>query len=141
MGYELERFVEKIDEELQCSICTLVLENPIKTRCENSFCNTCIYTWLLVNPFCPVDGQPLQTADLMHPSRMLRNLLIKLRIKCDFRKYIEIWNCSENVSLIDITNFLRWFWMPGYRHFGSITKLPAPMRLRSECHSHLWQGM
>lgn len=86
MGYDLTRFVDHVDDEFQCQICTLVLENPIETPCEHFFCDKCIKEWLSMDKVCPVDRQPLTTADLRPPCRLLRNLIGKFAMKCDFRK-------------------------------------------------------
>lgn len=86
MGYDLTRFAEHVVDEIQCQICTLVLQNPVETPCEHFFCNECINDWLSIEKVCPVDRQPLSTADLKPPCRLLRNLLGRLDIKCDFRK-------------------------------------------------------
>lgn len=86
MGYDCTRFDGNVDDEVQCQICTLVLENAIETPCEHFFCNDCIKDWITFHPVCPVDRLPLTIADLRPPSRLLRNLLDRLEIKCDFRK-------------------------------------------------------
>lgn len=86
MGYDQTRFSHEINEEFICTICTLVLENPIQTPCEHSFCNECIKGWLTIDKTCPVDRRPLVTNDLIVPSRVLRNLLNNLDIACDFRE-------------------------------------------------------
>lgn len=86
MGYDVTRFKCKIDEEFLCSICTMVFENATQTPCDHAFCHTCISEWLIVNQICPVDRQPLSNEDLKPSGRLLRNLVNKLEIKCDFRK-------------------------------------------------------
>lgn len=86
MGYETTRFIGAIDEEFHCIICTTVLENPVQTPCDHSFCNECISDWLSINKICPADRKPLTISDLKPPSRPFRNLWNKLDIKCDFRK-------------------------------------------------------
>lgn len=86
MGYEQTRFIAQIDDEFECWICTMVLENPVQTTCEHSFCNECINDWLSVNMTCPVDRTPITVSDLKPTSRPFRNLWNKLEIRCDFRK-------------------------------------------------------
>lgn len=83
MGYDLTRFSCEIHEEFICTICTSVLENPVQTPCEHFFCSECIKGWLSINNSCPVDRKQLETDDLMVPSRVLRNLLNNLDIKCE----------------------------------------------------------
>lgn len=90
MGYELTRFIGVIDEELLCPICKLVLENPSHTPCDHYFCHKCIEHWLSINAVCPVDREPLTTASLRLPDRLMSNLLGKLEIKCDLRKLFQL---------------------------------------------------
>lgn len=86
MGYELTRFIDEVDEEFNCPICRMVMENPFQTPCEHTFCSECIKGWLVINRSCPVDRKPLSMNDLKPPARCLRNMLDKLKLKCDFGK-------------------------------------------------------
>lgn len=83
MGYEIERFVCAIDEEFHCSICTMVLKDPLQSPCEHIFCSECINGWLKVKETCPVDQSILPFDDLKPPPRYFRNLLEKMEIRCD----------------------------------------------------------
>lgn len=85
MGYDLDRFAGGvIDNELLCSVCSSVLEDPVEAPCQHFFCGLCIKRWLEVSDICPTDRQPLRAKDLKQPSRLLCNLLARLEIKCDF---------------------------------------------------------
>lgn len=87
MGYDVERFVGGVmDDELLCQICASVLQDAVETPCEHFFCMACIKNWLSIKKICPIDRQPLRKTELRKPSRLLRNLLGKLEIKCDFGK-------------------------------------------------------
>lgn len=84
MGYDPGRFISAVNEEFHCSICTLVLEEPMQSPCEHIFCNKCIKDWLKVKTICPVDNNSL-TLDEMKPTpRYFRNILDKMEIRCDF---------------------------------------------------------
>lgn len=98
MGYDLLRFISEVDEEFHCSICTMVLEDPVQSPCEHLFCNKCITDWLATDRRCPVDLNSFQLDDVKSLPRVFRNLLNKLEIKCDFRKrcYSKV---NDNVSL------------------------------------------
>lgn len=85
MGYDLLRFIGDIDEEFQCSICAMVLENPVQSPCEHTFCNECIKGWLSNNRTCPSDRKALTVDDLKPVARYFRNLLNKFEIRCEFR--------------------------------------------------------
>ncbi|KAG8195397.1 hypothetical protein JTE90_001409 [Oedothorax gibbosus] len=84
MGYDLTRFEGEVDEDLMCPICSGVLEEPLHApQCEHAFCKSCITEWLTRQPSCPVDRQRITTNELKPVPRILRNLLARLKIKCD----------------------------------------------------------
>ena len=86
MGYEVERFTHEIDEEFHCSICKMILKDPIQSPCEHLFCDECIKGWLAVDESCPVERGPLKLEDLKPATRTVRNLMKKFEINCDFGK-------------------------------------------------------
>lgn len=55
--------------------------------CEHAFCEGCIKEWLTRKAQCPVDRQPLQSSQsqLKPAPRILRNLLARLSIECDYK--------------------------------------------------------
>lgn len=90
MGYDLTRFIGGIDEEFVCTLCKKVLKEPMQTTCEHMFCKLCLHMWLLQYECCPEDHKPLTMDQVKAPGRIIRNLLNKLIIKCDFRKWTVI---------------------------------------------------
>lgn len=99
MGYDIQRFpggVDSVDEELICTICGGVLEDPLQApTCEHPFCAACIHEWLNHQQTCPVDRCSLMPLQLRPVPRILKNLLSKLRISCDN----ESFGCSAVVRL------------------------------------------
>ena len=97
MGYEIDRFVGEVDEELLCPICGHVLQNPLQIKnCEHCFCTPCIEEWMKHQQICPVDRSPVVSLSNLIPApRILRNLLSRLRIKCENEQF----GCSAVVSL------------------------------------------
>ncbi|XP_043206842.1 E3 ubiquitin-protein ligase NRDP1-like isoform X2 [Amphibalanus amphitrite] len=96
MGYETARFTSaNIDKDLMCPICMCVLEKPVETPCEHSFCEACILQWLQTRRRCPLDNTVVGTNQLCEPSRLLTNQLGRLEIACDFRAE----GCTERVPL------------------------------------------
>ncbi|KAK2161644.1 hypothetical protein LSH36_112g00057 [Paralvinella palmiformis] len=82
MGYDVDRFVDEINEGLLCGICRDVLEDPLQAPCEHAYCSACIMAWLVQHSICPEDRRPL-TAPLLRPLfRYMRNDLDKLQIRC-----------------------------------------------------------
>ena len=85
MGWDIDRFVDKdnIIEDLVCTICTDVVDDPLQTPCDHLFCNECITQWLKGGQkTCPVDQEKLTLNALKQPSRMMRPLINKLTLKC-----------------------------------------------------------
>lgn len=83
-------FMEYIDESgidmnLICSICHKPLRDPVSTPCDHTFGHDCITHWLTqsVRYSCPTCvKQPLLVKDLTPVSRLLRNILDQLRVRC-----------------------------------------------------------
>lgn len=86
MGYELNRFVDKISEDLLCSICSKVLKEPVQSPSEFLFCSDCIKQWLAADGICLLDYGPLGIDDFKPAPKFMCNLLDRLDIKCDFGK-------------------------------------------------------
>lgn len=86
MGFEVALFVGEIDENLICTICYMVLENPMVLPCEHVYCANCIRGWLVVESICPVERQLVHSADLRSAPRYFRNVLNNLRVRCEFSK-------------------------------------------------------
>ncbi|XP_078324493.1 E3 ubiquitin-protein ligase NRDP1-like [Crassostrea virginica] len=104
MGYERSRFQGDVDEELICSICSGVLEEPLRiSPCEHAFCAACIHEWLLRHSTCPVDREPITNNQLEQVPRIFRNLLSRLQIACDN----AIYGCQAVVALEQLSNHLR----------------------------------
>lgn len=82
MGYDVERFLEAVNEGLLCCICRDVLEEPLQAPCEHAFCSSCIQAWLVAESSCPEDRQPLTSAQLRPLFRYMRNDLARLKIRC-----------------------------------------------------------
>lgn len=101
MGYDLNRFEGNVDDELICPICSFVLEEPVQApHCEHAYCSSCIHQWLRLQSICPVDRIPIHAKDLKPVPRILKNLLSKLRLKCEH----EALGCNEYIRLENLNN-------------------------------------
>ncbi|EDW88341.1 E3 ubiquitin-protein ligase NRDP1 [Drosophila yakuba] len=96
MGFDVNCIVGHVDEELICPICTDVLEEPVQSaECEHAFCRACIDKWMLQKQICPVDRSVLLSSHLVPVSRLMRNMLARLKIKCTFSQS----GCAQMLSL------------------------------------------
>ncbi|XP_017029398.1 E3 ubiquitin-protein ligase NRDP1-like [Drosophila kikkawai] len=85
MGFDIVLIVGHVDEELLCPICADVLEEPVQSvGCEHAFCRQCIDRWMRLKQICPVDRSNLQPENLVNVSRLMRNMLARLKIQCSF---------------------------------------------------------
>ena len=101
MGWNIDRFVAKetIVDELICSICSDVVENPVQTSCQHLFCGKCIELWMNQGKTtCPEDRNELAFNSLKPPSRLTLQLLNKLIIRC--RNYAD--GCRQMYTYEDI---------------------------------------
>ena len=95
-GYEEERFKDKVDIKLQCSICLKVLKDPVQCPNEHYFCGSCIRKCLHENAeTCPMCQHHLTEETLTKPPRILTELLDSLMIRCDH----ENRGCPELIRL------------------------------------------
>ncbi|KXJ28033.1 E3 ubiquitin-protein ligase NRDP1 [Exaiptasia diaphana] len=103
MGYDVGRFQGEVDEELMCSICGGVLEDPLQApSCEHAFCASCIHEWLNHQQSCPIDRRNLTPLQLKQVPRILKNLLSKLLISCDNNNF----GCDAIVRLDSLNSHL-----------------------------------
>ena len=95
-GYEEERFKDKVDIELQCSVCLKVLKDPVQCPNEHYFCRSCIQRCLRENcEACPMCQHHLTEETLIKPTRIVKGFLQKLEIRCDH----ENRGCRESIKL------------------------------------------
>ena len=95
-GYEEDRFENKVDIKLQCSVCLKVFKDPVQCPNEHYFCRSCIQRNLRHNAeTCPVCQHPLTEETLSKAPRILTELLESLMIRCDY----ESRGCQELIKL------------------------------------------
>ena len=95
-GYEEDRFENKVDSKLQCSVCFKILKDPVQCPNEHYFCRSCIQrNFSHSAKTCPVCKQPLTEETLTKPPRILKQMLENLMIRCDY----ENRGCQELIML------------------------------------------
>ncbi|KAH3812019.1 hypothetical protein DPMN_140440 [Dreissena polymorpha] len=87
MGFDTDRFLTAVNDDLTCCICRDVLEDPVQSPCEHAFCRSCIMAWLVHETICPEDRLPLSRASLRSLSRYMQNDLNRLQIRCCNQPY------------------------------------------------------
>ena len=100
-GHEEDHFELPVNENLKCSICLNVLNNP--KSCRNNqhyFCFGCIGQHLENSHTCPECMEELTPATLVEPPRVLLNMILALRIKCNH----SARGCPEYVQLDRLQN-------------------------------------
>ena len=104
MGYDPERFTCPVNQELICTICFWVLEDPLEVPgCEHAFCKACIHTWLVDHQECPMSRCCSLTRNQLNQApRILKNLLSELTIKCEYAAV----GCEAVVTLDQLQSHL-----------------------------------
>jgi E3 ubiquitin-protein ligase NRDP1 len=103
-GYDERRFIEPVKRDLFCSICQEVLRDP--RTCQNKehpFCLGCILKHLQISHTCPECREHLTPETLKNPSRILKNDLSQLKIKCDNNErgcpgYVLLENLQHHID-------------------------------------------
>ena len=90
MGIEAATALSVVDEELLCSICTDIIEQPRCCRAGHVFCEACITTWLGKNSSCPIGREDLQLEELAHV-RPLERMIERMRVRCPNRATGRSW--------------------------------------------------
>lgn len=106
-GYDKSRIVDVSSNELDeftCGICYGIFNEPVVTQCcRQTYCKVCINEWLTSNPTCPNDRKTLKTDDLSPLPRFVINLLINMKIKCDYdgngcKTIVKIGELGEHIK-------------------------------------------
>ena len=101
MGFEVERFLEPVDDDLKCGICFGVLEEPLATPCGHVFCAQCIVQWTAESGYCPLTCEQISVDDLKK-ILPLSSLIAKQNIRCEnFRR-----GCSAILKVENIHSHL-----------------------------------
>ena len=103
LGYEDNRFEIVVSPTFHCPICLLVLKDPVMCKNEHYYCSSCIKKHLENSAFCPTCLEHLSVDTLKEASRIVKNYLSELNIRCDF--YVR--GCPEMVELGDLKRHVR----------------------------------
>lgn len=99
MGFDVERFVDSIDEDLKCDLCSGVFDDPVATSCGHVYCYQCILKWIGEKRSCPQHCTQL-TKDSLKRLPPLNVLLAKLTVRCvNFKKGCPVFvrlECQKN---------------------------------------------
>ena len=103
LGYEDNRFEIVVSPTFHCPICLLVLKDPVMCKNEHYYCSSCIKKHLENSAFCPTCLEHLSVETLKEASRIVKNYLSELNIRCDFYPR----GCPEMVQLGDLKRHVR----------------------------------
>ncbi|XP_054166137.1 E3 ubiquitin-protein ligase NRDP1-like [Oppia nitens] len=96
MGYEIERFISEISDNLICKLCHKVYDNPKSlTSCDHIFCFSCIEKIVINENCCPLDHTLIESSCIEEAPPFILDYLSVMKIKCDFSEH----GCRESVPL------------------------------------------
>eukprot|EP00808_Paulinella_micropora_P021049 g67741.t1 len=88
-GWNSELFVDPVDEEYMCGICSEVLEDAIETPCGHAYCYQCLKVWTASKPVCPMDQNACEFKDC-HPMVRDRRKILGMKVRCEFKCETEM---------------------------------------------------
>ena len=103
LGYEENRFEIIVNKKFHCSVCFLVLKDPVMCKNEHYYCLCCIKKHLENSSFCPTCREPL-TVDTLKPApRIVNEYISELNIHCDFHprgcpEMIQVGHLKRHVA-------------------------------------------
>ena len=104
--YTIERnFInsEKISQHLQCSICSLVFNNPMRLDCGHTFCYKCIMNLVMkYNKLCPICRVSIKEGCISR-DLLAFNIINDLEVTCNN----EMNGCPWKGTLVELGNHLK----------------------------------
>lgn len=104
--YTIERnFInsEKISQHLQCSICSLVFNNPMRLDCGHTFCYKCIMNLIMnYNKLCPICRVSINEGCISR-DLLAYNIINDLEVTCNN----EMKGCPWKGQLVELENHLK----------------------------------
>jgi len=104
--YDPDIFVEKVDEDLICSICSCVVSMPNDLACGHLFCNDCLEKWRVESKTCPICRQIIPPPSECKLNVFITKKVWRMTVKC--RNYKM--GCTKTMALgekgINIHNHL-----------------------------------
>ena len=75
----------------------------MESPCQHVFCTECISRWLMLRNTCPTCRRPLRAHDMKPPLPLLKNIIGRQRIRCDFVGE----GCTQIVDYEQLENHIR----------------------------------
>ena len=97
-GYDDSRFEIVVSQRFHCSICLLVLKDPVMCKNQHYYCSSCIKKHLENSLSCPTCLEHLAFDTLNEAPRIVKDYISELNIHCDFHPR----GCLEMVQVGDL---------------------------------------
>lgn len=82
MGFQLELFVDPVEESLKCDLCCSVFRDPVITSCSHVYCEQCLRDWLKERTDCPNGCKQISLENDITHLLPLQILVERLRTRC-----------------------------------------------------------
>lgn len=95
MGFPVDFFLSKVEDELICTICRGVYESPKQISvCEHLYCERCLEERMETHGSCPQDAIAVNQSMIRDAPDFIKRNLALLNIKCGFASL----GCSEIIK-------------------------------------------
>ena len=100
-GYDLKIFVQPVNKDFICSICSLFVRHPKEcTVCGTLYCTDCLNQWEEKNnnnnSKCPMRCKPTNKENIMKPiGKVIKNIINNLEVKCQNKDCGKVMTLEE----------------------------------------------
>jgi len=88
MGVDTERFVDNLPQEALCSLCCLILKEPVRSPCGHYICSACWDRWRRgpSGEVCPYCCEKISSSESVKRSQTVWKLLLNFNVHCPYHK-------------------------------------------------------
>lgn len=120
MGVETDRFVDNLPQEALCSLCCLILKEPVRSPCGHYLCWSCWDGWQRgpSSGVCPYCYAKIVSSEGVKRSQTVWKLVLNFNVYCPFHKEgctavyklaledVHLQSCPYNVDNLCEENYL-----------------------------------
>ena len=112
MGVDTERFVDNLPQEALCSLCCLILKEPVRSPCGHDICLACWNSWRRgpSGDVCPYCYEKIASIESVKRSQTVWKLVLNFNVHCPYHKEgctaiyklgledLHLQNCPYNID-------------------------------------------
>ena len=88
MGVDTDRFVDSLPQEVLCSLCCLILREPVRSPCGHFICSSCWESWKRgpTGDVCPFCYSKILPSESIKRAQTVSKLILNFNVYCPYHK-------------------------------------------------------